>query len=366
MLAGDVLVSVVNGHLLIEGDAEANQIAVTAGATAGSFIVQGIGDTEVRQASAPSTEPPAPPSGLVVEGVRGNVRITLGDGADELSLHAASFRRDVVINTGAGTDFVNIGVDDDVDPTAPDESANVNIRGSLLIRTGADGDAVNLGSARIGGVSAVVTDGGDDEVNVGAAAFGTVATPGVIGAGETAMLHSRRGIDILLGEGSDSATFTDVAASRGQIVVGGGEGDDDIALNEVSAAVIGIRGGFGDGVDEVTLTGVRAWHTGIEVGGGADEASLIDCAFNSLVVALGSGDDTLSLQNVKATLAFLIGGEGDADEIIRSGDNSLARQVVTGFEIPIDANTPPVFPRHGFGSGGLGGSMARLLSRLRR
>jgi hypothetical protein len=134
----------------------------------------------------------------------------------------------------------------------------------------------------------------------------------------------------------------------------------------VSAAVLGVRGGHGDGVDEVTLTGVRAGHAGIELGDGADEASLVDSAFGSLAVALGSGDDTLSLQNVKATRALLAGGEGGADELVRSGDNTLSRLVVTEFEIPTDANTPRVFPRNGHGLGGLGGAIARLLSRLRR
>src|SRR5687768_10885367 len=82
MLAGDVLVSVVGGNLLVEGDAEANSIVMTSGAETGSLVIQGLDGTNVQFADAAPGDPPTPASGLVVGGVRGHVRVNLGDGND--------------------------------------------------------------------------------------------------------------------------------------------------------------------------------------------------------------------------------------------------------------------------------------------
>jgi hypothetical protein len=83
MLAGDVVVSVVEGNLIIEGDELGNQIAVSSGEGAGAYVIRGLEGTTVKLGEDGA---PAPETGLVVEGVRGHVRINLGEGDDAVSV----------------------------------------------------------------------------------------------------------------------------------------------------------------------------------------------------------------------------------------------------------------------------------------
>ena len=96
------------------------------------------------------------------------------------------------------------------------------------------------------------------------------------------------------------------------------------------------------------------------LGDGTDEVTIVDSAFNSLAVALGAGNDSLSLTGVAAKRAVLAGGVGDADEYTDGGGNELRHLAISGFEIPTDVNTTP--PVRG-GKLGLGGLLARLLGR---
>ncbi len=364
-LAGDVVVSLVGGNLVIEGDEAANQVAISSGEEPGTFVIQGLEGTVVKMADAEPGDPPTPETGLVVEGVRGHVRVGLGEGDDVVAVHDAQFRRGLTINTGAGADEVRIGAAEDAspDPTEEVESdANVHIRGSLLISSGEDGDTVNVASASVGGLLTIATDGGDDTVNLGAEAASEAAA--AVSAGEDATLHARLGVNVLLGDGVDAVVANDVA-TRGVLGVGGGAGADSVEIHDSTAAVLGIRGGDGDASDSVTLSGLKVHHAAIGLGDGADEVSIVDSAFGSLAVALGAGDDSLSIQTVKATRALLAGGEGDGDELTDAGDNTFRHVAISGFELPPDVNTDPIRPRIER-PGLLGGPLARLLGRLRR
>jgi hypothetical protein len=365
-LAGDVVVSLVGGNLVIEGDDAGNQIAISSGEEPGTFVIQGLEGTAVRLADAEPGDPPAPETGLVVEGVRGHVRVGLGDGDDTVAVHDAEFRRGLTINAGAGADVVRVGAAEDADPVDPAEEdeldANVHVRGSLLINTGEDGDTVNVASASVGGLLTVATDGGDDTVNLGAEAAGEAAV--AVGAGEDATLHARLGVNVLLGDGVDAVIANDVA-TRGILGIGGGEGADSIEVHDSTAGFVGIRGGDGDASDSVTLLGLKAHHAAIGLGDGADDVSIVDSAFSSLAVALGAGDDSLSIQTVKATRALLGGGEGEGDELTDAGDNTFRHVAIAGFELPPEVNTDPIIPRIDR-PGQLGGVIGRLLGRLRR
>jgi hypothetical protein len=360
MLAGDVLVSLVEGRLMVEGDDAANQIVITSGDEAGTLVIQGVDGTNVKFADAEPIDPPTPATGLVIEDVRGHVHVDLGAGDDSVTVHDAQFRRGLTIDTGAGADTVRIGLADDAVGT--DEGANVTVRGSLFVRTGSENDTVGVGSAKVGGVLGIATGGGDDAVNLGAEEAATQAAD--VGAGDPATLQAKWGVDVLLGEGTDSATLRDVS-TRAQIVVGGGEGADTIGIHDVTTGFLAVRGGSGVAVDQAMLSSVKARHAAIELGDGADQASIIDSAFSSLSVALGGGNDTLSIEAVKAARALSAGGEGDGDTINDAGDNTIMHKAVAGFEIPPDVNTDPPFPRPG-NRGNLGGSIGRLLGRLRR
>jgi hypothetical protein len=362
MLAGDVVVSMVHGALQIQGDATANHVAISSGAE-GSLVIQGLDGTTVHMAGSTA---PAPDTGLVVQNVKGDVRVSLGDGDDVVDLHDAMLRHDLTINTGAGADAVNVGVASGAAATAEDDAANVNVRGSVLIRTGSENDTVNLASANIRGVLGIATDGGDDTVTVGFEtgdeASGAAAPP--TDEDEPVALEARGGIDISLGDGADTATLTDVGA-RAQVIVGGGTGDDTLSLEDVKTALLALRGGDGDGADHVTLDGIHAKLATIELGGGVDDLSIVDSAFNALAVGLGSGNDTLSLASVQATRALLGGGQGDGDQFTDGGGNTLDHKIIAGFELPVDVNTGPLFPRIG-GSHLAGGVLGGLINRHRR
>lgn len=365
MLAGNVLVSLVGGNLIIEGDEAGNQIAISSGEAPGSYVIQGLDGTVVSRANAAPGDPPAPESGLVVERVRGNVRVGLGEGDDTVIVHDARFHHNLTIGTGAGEDEVRIGAAADASPgeVLAGEDANVAVRGLLTVSTGEDADTVTVADASIGGVLSILTDGGDDTVNLGAEAAASVAASSV-GAGDAATLHARLGVNVLLGEGMDQLVARDVA-TRGVMSIGGGGGADTIGVHDTRAAVLGIRGGDGDGSDNVALSGLRVHHAAIGLGDGADSLSIVDSAFTSLAVALGAGNDSLSIRTVQATHALLGGGEGDGDELSDAGDNTFRRVVISGFELPPDVNTEPIIPRDGR-PGPFGGSIARLLGRLRR
>jgi hypothetical protein len=295
MLAGDVTVSQVGANLFIQGDDLANQVVITSGEAAGSYVIRGFEGTSV---TLEGSSTPAPETGLVVTGVRGFVNVNTGDGDDEVTIEDAKFRLGLTVATGEGSDDVVVQ------------------------------------DTKVGGVLNILTGAGDDSVKIGVAAApeNALALPS-----SAASVQGGFAIDILLGD----------ASAMGSIVVGGGLGADSVDVSDVRAATLILRGGDGDAADEIDVARAKAFAAVIGTGAGADRVGLVDSAFTSLNVALGSGDDNLSLQKVKARVTALAGGDGAGDEYADAGENSLGRTVITGFELPEGANTPVrnAFPR---------------------
>jgi hypothetical protein len=317
MLAGDVTVSQVGANLFIRGDDLANQLVITSGEAAGSYIIRGLEGTNVALEGAST---PAPETGLVVTGVRGFVNVNTGDGDDEVTVEDAKFRLGLTVATGDGNDEVVIQ------------------------------------STKVGGALSILTGEGDDSVQVG-----VPATPegSLAATASAASVQGGFAIDILLGDGADSAEVHN-ASAIGSLVVGGGLGPDQIDVSDVRAAALVLRGGDGDATDEIDVARAKAFAAVFGTGAGADRVGIVDSAFTSLNVSLGSGDDELSLQKVKARVAVLAGGDEAGDEYADAGENSLGRTVITGFELPEGVNTPArdAFPRL---AGLLSGVRARLL-----
>jgi hypothetical protein len=304
MLAGDVTVRQVGANLFIQGDDLANQVVITSGEAAGSYVIRGFEGTSV---TLEGSSTPAPETGLVVTGVRGFVNVNTGDGDDEVTIEDAKFRLGLTVATGEGSDDVVVQ------------------------------------DTKVGGVLNILTGAGDDSVKIGVAAApeNALALPS-----SAASVQGGFAIDILLGDGADSAEVHN-ASAMGSIVVGGGLGADSVDVSDVRAATLILRGGDGDAADEIDVARAKAFAAVIGTGAGADRVGLVDSAFTSLNVALGSGDDNLSLQKVKARVTALAGGDGAGDEYADAGENSLGRTVITGFELPEGANTPVrnAFPR---------------------
>lgn len=314
MLAGNVVVNLTGGNLFVTGDEAGNQISITAGTEANTFVVKGLEGTTVTM-SGSST--PAPETGLVVAGVRGHVNVNLKEGADAVEVSQAEFRRGLSIETGAGNDTVDVH--------------DVKVSTFLNIVTGA----------------------GDDDVDLGTAAPPT----GLLASDTAASVKAGLAVNVLLGDGVDNSQLNSIAAPA--VTVGGGLGADTIGMHGVRAVSVIARGGDGDAVDIVDVSGAKAVAAVIGTGGGADDVNIASSEFTSLNVALGAGDDGLALQGVKARIAVLSGGQGASDEFTDAGDNTLKLRVVTGFELPENVNTARPLPR-------LGGLISSLLERFFR
>jgi hypothetical protein len=316
LLAGDVTVSVVAGNLLIKGDEAGNHVAISQGTDANSFVIRGLEGTTVKMAGSST---PAPETGLVVTGIKGQVNVNMLGGNDAVDVTGAQFRRGLSVETGAGN------------------------------------DAVAMQNVSVGGFLSVITGDGDDSVQLG-----TTTTPTAAAAVNDSNASVKAGleIDVVLGEGVDSAQLNSVSAP-GAVFVGGGLGADTLGIHNVRTVSLVVNGGLGDGVDQIDVSQAKAVAAVITTGGGADRVGIVDASFTSLNIALGGGDDALSLQKVKSKVTVLAGGEGSGDSFTGAGENSLGLRVVTGFELPTDANTVTrPLPR-------LGNLLANLLGRIR-
>ena len=120
LLAGDVLVGVVGGNLIITGDEMDNNISVESGAVPGQYLIHGRQDTKVTMSKdCPSdsehvqedagSENVDAENVVVVNGVKRGARIRMADGDDTVVIKNARFSGNVSINMGEGHDSVNVG-----------------------------------------------------------------------------------------------------------------------------------------------------------------------------------------------------------------------------------------------------------------
>lgn len=327
LLAGDVLVNVVNGALNIQGDDLDNQIAVSSGEEPGTYIVRGLNGTNVMTGEPASeggvAEGTAPESAVVVEGVRRGIRANMGDGNDTVILGDLNVRRSVSINTGDGDDNVLVGVGQGDEPgsipagTAGDDNADsaVAIRGNLNISTGTGADTIAINNTTTGGGLRLSAGADDDTVRIGRAdavaekSLGENPVEGDDQVNPEADVRFRRGMRVNLGLGDDNAAIRDTHTRW--LAVNGGGGDDNIRLNGVHARTLAVHGGRGDGADTVSIS---------------------DSTTRVLFAALGGGDDTLNLGGVRAQLALLAGG-GETDTLNLLGENRIRRQRAVGFDL---------------------------------
>src|SRR3990170_3444629 len=83
LLAGDVLVNVVDGILMVRGDALDNKIMIAAGAEAGDFVVTGLDGTTVHE------DGQTPGAEVTVTGVH-SAKVGLGAGNDLVAVVGAN------------------------------------------------------------------------------------------------------------------------------------------------------------------------------------------------------------------------------------------------------------------------------------
>jgi len=315
LLAGDVLVNVVGGNLMIEGDADANKIMITSGAEAGAFVVTGLDGTSLDGAADPIT----------VTGVR-NIRIDLGEGDDLAAVVGANVRGNLSIQTGVGDDRVLVGTGEGAIELAGllPADASVSIRGALKVNTGSGLDHVAIDDAT---ASLLSVDAGEDDDVV---SLGSTAPLGDL----SARLAVRHGVHVNLGDGDDELNI-DQLNTRGAILARGGLGDNTMDVNIANASSMVVLSD--GGADDVSLLDVDVRHLGVHTGAGDDSVEIRDSAFASLGVSLGDGNDTLTTASLEAKVAVLAGGAGE-DTLDEAIESVIDHTRILGFEIPPDIN----------------------------
>ena len=110
MLAGNVLVSVVDGDLQVAGDDKDNVLEFQQLSPSNPRALHGGVSFQISPDADTSINGNDPGVGIVVAGVTRDVAIDMGDGRDDLTVLGANGRqlRDLLIDTGSGPDAVSI------------------------------------------------------------------------------------------------------------------------------------------------------------------------------------------------------------------------------------------------------------------
>jgi hypothetical protein len=169
-LSGTVLASVVDGALMLRGDAEANEIVMDgAGLSAGQVRVTGAAGTTINGAAEP----------LVLEGLTRHVRVQMGAGADAVTINDVVLPGSVTI-TAETVHLLAVQVGRDARIYSGDAPAfltidDTSVAGALHLRTGAGADLIQIEtrsdavgeSSQFDGRVRIVMKSGDDVLQVG-------------------------------------------------------------------------------------------------------------------------------------------------------------------------------------------------------
>lgn len=274
LLAGDVMASLDGNVLEILGDAEGNEIVISAAldeqgeVIADSFIVTGLDGTTVNGG----------PDATFADVT--HIQVDLGEGDDLVQLTDAVVQGNVHVETGAGADQVWIGhfpgqADGGVMPLAaagidaflelevpdlPVDAGPVGIGRNLFVETGDEADVVAISDALVQRNATINTGDGDDQVFILAAsdledevAMGVSLLPTPLEPDADRGLDVGFKLSIKLGDGADAVTMMHTSAHKG-IKIHDPQTDTEIVLSNVDGGRRGIRivnsGHDGDGHDD--------------------------------------------------------------------------------------------------------------------
>ena len=341
LLAGNVTATQQGNNLVIRGDNEDNEIAITRLA-ADEYLVTGVGTTV-------NGDPDASFSGI-----SGNIDIDLRGGDDILAIAddptglpdlltldppgsgpylqteldtigttAQTFINGaLLVRMGSGDDFVGLSVE---------------TGGRVDIRTGSGLDAVGVLRSDVGGNLSIRTEDGDDGVLVlDSFVDGNISVDlgnGFDGA-TVQQVSSAGGLSMLGGRDSDGLTGADLSIADA-IVLKGAQGNDDLEIEFAEAASVRMEGGDGD--DELDLDGTDVFGDALLFGGNGidnieveptddlqeDEGLVETFVEGLLLIDLGAGgvvddEEIGEAELVTAHLIKIIGGSG-ADELDADG-----------------------------------------------
>jgi hypothetical protein len=313
LLAGDVSVEVVGGHLRVRGDEECNGLVI-AQLGDNRYVVAGFEHDGAPTTINGSTDP------LIVRGVKRNFDIDLKDGDDLLGIgNDVELLADLAEELGFGDALI---ADADL-PELPDQRLriggslivrtkggedgvliNANVRRDAVIRTGLSSDGVALVNSRVGDDMILRTETGQDGVLI-----------------ENAKIESHLNVHT----GDDGDTLLVALSNIDNAVLNTGEGKDALGVSqtEFDRHLVLLTA---QSNDDVVLQAVLARRIHLDTGSGDDNVA-VDAEVDSLLaIFLGSGDDDLAIAgSSSARTALLRGGTGR--DFLDVSDFDFARNV---------------------------------------
>jgi hypothetical protein len=175
-----------------------------------------------------------------------NLTITLGSGADTVTLGTGTVNGNVAVTFGSGNDTFN-------------NSGSATIGGNFSLQAGSGNDSVNLGATTISGNASLNMTDGTDTITVAAASSvqGNLTTN--LGNGNDTVLVDgavNGNAFTRLGNGTDTVTFGN--APSGMFNWRSGNGNDSVTFGDatnVAGAAWNVSMQFGTGNDTLTLAG---------------------------------------------------------------------------------------------------------------
>jgi hypothetical protein len=389
VLAGSVLAEVIDGTLFIDGDHQANGIAIYGTGTPGEVRVTGT------PAVAGDVTYLNDQTGHLTFVLTGDIVIRMGAGNDGVELNKVNVPRNLTIETGDGLDRVSIGSvvapggravapyvawppRGEVVPGAmvlrpgdkptymPGEVLNplytplnqspgkVSVARDVSIDMGNSSDYAFLGHAQVKGNFALRSGDGDDvlvmhTVSVRNMDAGTGRGHDLV---NIAALNSRVQMTLETGFGNDFVSYAGSHA-RGPATFLGGHDNNQIYLGTsvFSGSLYVASGADGDrvGVTSSMLLGNSTFVTGsgsdrldidysfgrfvsVDTGGEVDALIVRGSALDNIFAAMGDGDDHLSLVTSRILYPMIIAGGAGTNDVLHSYGSAMHYIATPGFE----------------------------------
>jgi hypothetical protein len=370
-LAADVSIAVVNGDLLITGDDNVNHLFIHPHPDfePGHYVIlnRSFPEDTVNGEQFPLIDVGyGPIRAVIVSGVTRDVIVNLNGGEDVLTLYSdftfdgsedLLFPRDLIVNLGEGNDQFYPGVPESITgfqgPVTVSRNFHIN---------GGDGDDYVMSTALNVANNFSYTDTqGNNFYEVAPTFFYPVSQRSSVGgnlsfttgSGNDAMLIEEfdvgGNVSFNVGAGDDYAYLRDFTAGGSvtqnlgaginfsQVEVGTaasvtvvGSGTNNILLQVLDTNRITVL--TGNSLDIVAIHFVNANIATVATFGGDDGVSILDSAFDLLIVELGAANDWLVLEGVSVDLLAILSGGRGTDSLTGVIDNDINLLIDLGFE----------------------------------
>lgn len=367
-LAANLFAEVIDGDLVITGDAGDNRFYIQSGLPDGEqYELGNIGNLDEDTINGL----PFNSADHFFSGVTGDIIINLGDGGDYINIRGTNevvvldMPGDLRIDMGAGDDRIVLGTGEGplADYPLPTIAFPLNIAGDLILDMGAGYDQTWIASTTVGRDFSYTASGDNFLMFAPESLFEALATGNAVG----------RDFSVITGAGNDAISLEDIDVGR-NVLISLDDGDDFVALTDINVAgltlaslgtgtneaqfefsnlgsSLTVLGGgsnsifiadvvtssmvnvvTANGNDAIVLGGVQTGTAIVTTGGGDDELFVLDSVFDNLLVTLGGGDDTLTIGGTQVNgLALLSGGSG-FDTLVNLGDNDFLLALALAFE----------------------------------